>query len=132
MVEPKAKRQKTKATAPEKDEEGKEAEEEVAEAGEDAVDDNDEEAEAEADADEDEPAEATAKTGGPAEAAKKNKKDVVPKEDDLAEVEDAENDDKENWMKSFVSWDSKNGEVRRGFFLLAKDRNRWFQWYVQQ
>ena len=84
---PAAKKQKTKpAAAADKDE--------VAENGANGGDDNAEDKEDEEDGDaEDEDAADTAKTSGPAQAAAKAKGDDVPKEADLAEVEDDEDDE---------------------------------------
>lgn len=79
---PKAKRQKTAPSGPEV------VDDDEAEGEEDGADD-DEEPEAEG-GDEDEDAEDTAKSGGPAASAKKNKQNDVPKEDDLEEVDAVE------------------------------------------
>ena len=93
-AQPAAKKRKTapapKVTAPQEvddEEEPEEDEDEEAVPLEDDEGEDEEDGDAEADNDADGAEEATAKTGGPAAAAKAAKKGQVPKEDNLSEVE---------------------------------------------
>ena len=93
IAPPPAKRQKTtprKTNVPE--EVGDDEKAPIADGDDDpaaAVGEEDDEDEGDQDKEPDEP-EKTAKTSGPASSAKRSKESVVPKEDDLAEVEDDE------------------------------------------
>lgn len=86
-VAPKAKKRRTEEPAPAADDDEVEGED-----GDDAPDAEDDEVPA-GDDEDDEDADETAKTGAPAAAAKKDVGHAVPVEDDLEEVDGAEEDD---------------------------------------